>query len=188
MILEYKCQFCNTKFKQRCGLAIHVKTCKLNPNPILAKRKQFIKNIDNSDRWICSVCDEHFRVRKDLDDHKKLHLKDVTKSICQYCKQEFFKRSLGAHIINCSLNPNLNKIRENQKKNNGQRGKHWSEEEKKKISEIRKAYLKEHPDKVPYVLNHHRKGDSYPERYFKDAFNNANLQYEFNYKCLRIFS
>lgn len=48
-------------------------------------------------------------------------------------------------------------------------GKHWSEEDKKRISEQRKKYLNEHPEKVPYLLNHSSK-ISYPERYFKFVF------------------
>ena len=44
-----------------------------------------------------------------------------------------------------------------------------------------KEYLKQHPDKVPYVINHHSKGDSYCEKYFKDILNNANLEYKQNY-------
>lgn len=39
----------------------------------------------------------------------------------------------------------------------------------------------EHPEKVPYILNHHSKGDSYPEKYFKEVFNNACMEYEQNY-------
>ena len=45
-----------------------------------------------------------------------------------------------------------------------------SEETKKKISKIRIEYLKNNPDKIPYLLNHYSKGASYPERYFKDLF------------------
>lgn len=45
-----------------------------------------------------------------------------------------------------------------------------TEETKKKISLSRTKYLKEHPDQVPYLLNHYSKGDSYPERYFKELF------------------
>jgi very-short-patch-repair endonuclease len=44
-----------------------------------------------------------------------------------------------------------------------------SDETKKKISEIRKKYLQENPDKVPYLLNHSRK-ESYPEKYFTEIF------------------
>lgn len=63
-------------------------------------------------------------------------------------------------------------------------GKKHSEETKKKISESRKLYLSEHPEKVPYVLNHHSKGDSYPEQYFKTVFVNNKITYEQNYKIL----
>ena len=53
-----------------------------------------------------------------------------------------------------------------------------TEETKKKISEIRKKYLQEHPDKVPYLLNHYSKGESYPEKYFNDILSKTNLKYE----------
>ena len=36
-----------------------------------------------------------------------------------------------------------------------QKGKAHTDDEKRKISESRKAYLAAHPDKVPYLLNHH---------------------------------
>lgn len=44
-----------------------------------------------------------------------------------------------------------------------------SEETKKKISEGRKQYLQNNPDKVPYLLNHSR-NESYPELYFDNIF------------------
>lgn len=58
-----------------------------------------------------------------------------------------------------------------------------SEETKKKISESRIKYLKENPDKVPYLLNHYSKGESYPEEYFDKIFKKNKLKYE---KQLRI--
>jgi len=45
-----------------------------------------------------------------------------------------------------------------------------SNETKNKISIGRTKYLKEHPEKVPYLLNHYSKGPSYPERYFDEIF------------------
>lgn len=66
-------------------------------------------------------------------------------------------------------------------------GKKHSEETKKRISERRKHYLGEHPEKVPYVLNHHSKGDSYPEQYFKMVFENNGITYEQNYKVLEYY-
>ena len=50
-----------------------------------------------------------------------------------------------------------------------------SEETKKKISEIRKKYLQENPDKVPYKLNHSSK-ESYPEKYFTEVFKNEGIK------------
>lgn len=53
-----------------------------------------------------------------------------------------------------------------------------TEETKKKISESRKKYLKENPDKVPYLLNHYSKGESYPEKYFQSIFEKNDLNYK----------
>lgn len=49
--------------------------------------------------------------------------------------------------------------------------KKLTDEIKKKISDSRIKYLKEHPEKVPYLLNHYSKGSSYPETYFNNIFN-----------------
>jgi len=49
-----------------------------------------------------------------------------------------------------------------------------SEETKKKISEIRRKYLAENPEKVPYRLNHSSKR-SYPEACFEKALNEAKI-------------
>jgi len=49
-----------------------------------------------------------------------------------------------------------------------------TEEWKKNMSEIRKKYLKENPDKVPYRLNHSSK-ESYPEKYFAELFQKENI-------------
>lgn len=50
-----------------------------------------------------------------------------------------------------------------------------SEETKKRISESRKKYLLENPDKVPYKINHSRK-ESYPEKYFTELFKNEGIE------------
>jgi len=51
-----------------------------------------------------------------------------------------------------------------------------TQETKDKISKSRIKYLEENPDKVPYLLNHYSKGDSYPEKYFKKVFKNENIK------------
>lgn len=49
-----------------------------------------------------------------------------------------------------------------------------SEETKKKISEIRRKFLAENPDKIPYRLNHSSKR-SYPELRFEEALKEAGI-------------
>lgn len=50
-----------------------------------------------------------------------------------------------------------------------QKGKPLTKEQKIHLSKVRKQYLKEHPDMVPYKINHHSK-QSFPEKYFRDLF------------------
>lgn len=49
-----------------------------------------------------------------------------------------------------------------------------SKECKKKISIARKKFLDEHPDMIPFKLNHSSK-QSYPERYFQIIFKKENI-------------
>lgn len=70
---------------------------------------------------------------------------------------------------------------------NANKGKHHTEEEKKNLSIKRKQFLKENPDKVPYLLNHHSKGDSYPEKYFKEVLENEKIEYKQNYYQIGYF-
>lgn len=58
------------------------------------------------------------------------------------------------------------------------RKRNISSETKKKISESRKRYLAENPDKIPYRLNHKSKGESYPERYFREWLEKENIQFK----------
>jgi hypothetical protein len=59
-----------------------------------------------------------------------------------------------------------------------------SEETKAKLSEIRKKFLEENPDKVPYLLNHTSKV-SYPEQYFLDCFSDVDENIEFQHHIFR---
>lgn len=58
-----------------------------------------------------------------------------------------------------------------------ERGKIYShsEDTKKKMSVQRKSYLKEHPEMVPYKLNHYSKRTSYAEKYFIEVFEKENI-------------
>lgn len=60
------------------------------------------------------------------------------------------------------------------------RGKHHTEESKRKTSISRKKYLIEHPEQVPYLLNHYSKGPSYPEIYWIDLIRNEKLDLSYH--------
>lgn len=115
---------------------------------------------------------------------------------CKLCSKSFEKHtSMAAHTAMCPKNPN----RENtiKKAATNRKGKPLSQEHKNKISASRKKYLIEHPDKVPYLLNHSSK-KSYPEKIFEDTLNklgiigwvynyqNSIYQYDFAFPNLKI--
>jgi len=64
------------------------------------------------------------------------------------------------------------------KQSDAARARKHSPETKKKISESRIKYLQNNPDKVPYVLNHYSKGESFPEKYFRELLDFHNIPYE----------
>jgi very-short-patch-repair endonuclease len=51
-----------------------------------------------------------------------------------------------------------------------------------KISQSRKKFLLDNPDKVPYLLNHCSKGMSYPEQYFKNLFESEQIELTYHYR------
>jgi very-short-patch-repair endonuclease len=59
--------------------------------------------------------------------------------------------------------------------------KSHTQETKDKISISRKEYLKNNPDKVPYLLNHSSK-ESYPEKYFTEVFSNESIGFVKSYR------
>jgi very-short-patch-repair endonuclease len=65
-------------------------------------------------------------------------------------------------------------------------GRTHTEEQKQKISRSRKQYLLEHPDQVPYLLNHSSQ-ESYPEIYFTELFKNEEINLHKEYYCLGYF-
>lgn len=57
-----------------------------------------------------------------------------------------------------------------------------SEETRNKISKARKKFLTENPDMIPYKLNHKSKGESYPEKYFREWLEKENISFEQEYQ------
>ena len=104
----------------------------------------------------------------------------------EHCKASFLGKKTGGKKGRVPWNKGLTSETDQRVKKRGEflskrycngelvqhnKGKHLSPEHRKLISEKRKLYLKEHPEKVPYVLNHSSK-ESFPERFFREAFTN----------------
>jgi len=56
-------------------------------------------------------------------------------------------------------------------------GRIISLETKEKISKSRIAFLKANPNMVPYLLNHKSKGESYPEKYFREILEQEKIDF-----------
>jgi len=167
-----KCIFCEKQYKGKSAkrnLDKHLVHCLLNPDGV---------------KYKCSKCNREFDKRHSLNGHLKncckiknryIRKKKEQKKICEFCgKEEVNYYKMGAHILHCKFNPNYLKNKEIIATAN-KKGRPHSEETKKKISEIRKEYLKNNPDKVPYLLNHSR-NESYPEKYFTELFKNEKIE------------
>ena len=132
--------------------------------------------------YCCKKCEKEFEKRHAYIAHCRVHSgyqrpkkEKREKLVCIYCNIVFENgRQLGAHMTHCTFNPKHDEINKNRSIAAYKNNHHWSEKEKKRISEERIKYLTEHPDKVPYRLNHSSKM-SYPEKIFKNALETLNI-------------
>jgi very-short-patch-repair endonuclease len=145
--------------------------------------------------YCCNKCNKEFEKRHSYIAHCRIHsnyqrpLKETSrklkneKLICPHCDNIFENgRKLGGHITHCKSNPKYHEIITNMTIARNSNGFKWSEEDKKRISIERIKYLNEHPDKVPYKLNHSSKM-SYPEKIFKNALESALItDWSYNYQ------
>lgn len=174
--VEYTCEFCGKKFNRAGVYTVHKGyQCTLNPDK---KEQKHVCGFNvHNDKfghkskpggWECPYCHEIFRTRRLFKEHnKQVHntkrgtgIQDKSAILyCQFCHRDFYRLcSKNLHEKHCKLNPN------------GVKGasRLHSEETKKKISERRKKYLEEHPDKIPFVMYQHQTHKSYAETYFLD--------------------
>jgi len=143
----------------------------------------------------CKICDKEYEIRHAYIAHSRVHSGYIRpkkensrrnrkeKLICPYCNLCFVSgKVLGGHITHCKSNPKFNEIRQNMTKSSRARNFSHTNETKKRISETRIKYLIEHPDKVPYKMNHSSKM-SYPEIIFKNALETAHISgWTYNYQ------
>ena len=130
----------------------------------------------------CMFCEKVFKSKYNYHSERNLknhivHCKknpNREKYKCAYCnKEEDRAEKIASHVSICKENPNYENILK-RKKEVGREGRPHSKESKEKISKARIKYLKDNPDKVPYLLNHSSK-ESYPEKYFTQLFENEKI-------------
>lgn len=190
---EFKCKYCGKIFSSKHKLAGHTTHCKLNPNYDI-NREKCKQNISKSNKnnlnknnknneirndLFCQYCNKQCKSLNSLHNHERL---------CKFnpnrVKSSFVKHNKINKNDNYVWNKGLTKFsddRVNKQSNtlknkyktgelvSPNKGRKYTESEKKHLSEVRKKYLMEHPEKVPYLINHHSKV-SYPEKYFKELF------------------
>lgn len=146
-----------------------------------------IYKYDMEENYICKFCGKICKNIKSLRSHERLCKLNPNRQESSWVK---FNHERGAWNKGLTketderLSKSAKTLSEGYKSGrliNAIKGTKHTDEQKKKISESRKKYLLEHPDKVPYLLNHHSKGDSYPEKYFKEVFDNEHIEYKQNY-------
>ncbi len=116
-----KCRFCNKEFIRPCGLAIHERTCKQNPDrrPVENHVCNFPKEgkyLPKEGGWECSGCGDKLRTRKELSEHHKhctlysnIERKHPKKEfVCSFCNKTFLttKEGVKQHENYCIKNTN----------------------------------------------------------------------------------
>ena len=62
------------------------------------------------------------------------------------------------------------------------KGRKHSEKTKKLLSEKRKKWISENPDKSPYIVSHKSRGETYPEKYFREWMEKENIPFQQEYR------
>lgn len=61
------------------------------------------------------------------------------------------------------------------------KGHSHTEESKRKLSESMRRFYKEHPEKIPFRVWHYSKGESYPEKHFREWLENEGIEFKQQY-------
>ena len=136
---EYRCKYCSKLCKRPGTLHIHEQACSANP---CATHKQH--NYCNFHReltarpegWECNICHCILRTKNLLYSHKHTEHPGTIKTrnrsqICPFCN-EHYTGTRRNHYKICTVKPH---------------GPHvWTDAERKKQSELKRQYAKEHPE------------------------------------------
>lgn len=108
--------------------------------------------------------------------------------VCKFCSKTLKRTHI--HEITCKSNPN--RVPGKNQYTNGKKCADSTKlklsliaqqrtipaETREKISRARIRFLKDNPDKVPYLLNHYTKGESFPEVYWRNVLENNGINFQ----------
>ena len=186
----YKCKYCGKEFDNGQKLGGHIIKCKLNPKykeiinnwrkKIITSKK--INNFNKEQILYCQYCGKECKSINSLMNHERFCKSNPNKKdspFIEYNKNrtEYSNQYIKAQQLGLPKPQMSDKGKESVSKI--WKGKKLSEEMKQKISNSHKKYLEEHPDKVPFKLNHSSK-QSYPEQYFEEVFKNENIPLKYH--------
>lgn len=121
--------------------------------------------------WKCRYCNAVFETKAKLTQHK--HQFHAITSVWN----KGLTKETDETVLHASL-----KLKEGYtsgKYINPFKGKHWSKEDRQRISQQRRNYLKLHPDQIPYLLSHSSKM-SYPEQCFQRIIDQYQLDLKYH--------
>ena len=157
------CRFCGRLCNRPCGLAIHERVCKLNPDrkPLENHVCNFTnKGCSKEGGWFCKFCNLTFRTRKELQNHKhELGHISNEKCLCRcsFCGKEWLSTKYGFHNHenHCKDNPNRLLVKEHS----------LSESTKRRISDsLKLAHAEGRAHNIGSSRWHNE--HSYPEKWF----------------------
>ena len=178
------CQYCGREIS-KSNITKHEESCKNKANKVSYTLMH--------DGLVCQFCGKECRNRNSLCNHERMCRMNPNRQISiGFDKFNADRRAGLVHSWNTGLTAatdarvakQAKAIREHYDTNTAfWSGKKHTEETKQKISRSRKQYLLEHPEQVPYKLNHSSK-ESYPEMYFAELFRREELNLHKEYYCL----
>lgn len=196
--MSYKCKYCGREFEKRHQLIGHVAWCKEKPGYDENKKKQQLDNArskisnrgckNDTTEYNCQFCGKLCIGKNSLVQHE-IRCKENPNKIDYVSGFKIYNES-GKGPWNKGLTKETDErlakacktLSEGYKSGRikpSNIGIALSEEQKQKISKSRKKYLEEHPDQVPYLLNHSSE-ISAPEQYFINLFENENIPLSFH--------
>ena len=176
---KFICEKCEKTFIRKGNLLNHKVNCK--GNKVITIDEKWL-NIE-SGKYSCPYCEKEFN-KSGVGTHIwRMHGNGQNWDACNSGYKDGSRESWNKGLT-IETDERVSKARETLKEGyesgrlvSNQLGKKLSNETKSKISKSRIKFLKENPDKVPYLLNHKSKGESYPERYFREILEKENIKF-----------